>query len=139
MVQVSKSGKMHASRDLRFTLAIALVSWAAGVLVFAVFPADSSGRTLTADYVYLASAVFSLAILGYTVWNVRGRERLFWGLLGAGLLATLLGDIVWEDPHNVKLAIMDPSLVHAAYLPSYTRPISSRTCCSPVLCCLWWP
>ncbi|MDQ3566517.1 MAG: hypothetical protein M3397_00365 [Actinomycetota bacterium] len=119
MVQVSKSGKMHASRDLRFTLAIALVSWAAGVLVFAVFPADSSGRTLTADYVYVASAVFSLAILGYTVWNVRGRERLFWGLLGAGLLATLLGDIVWEDPHNVKLAIMDPSLVHAAYLVAY--------------------
>jgi len=69
--------------------------------------------------VYLASAVFSLTVLGYVVWRVRGRERLFWGLLGAGLLVTLLGDIGWEDPQKVELAIMDPSLVHAAYLVAY--------------------
>jgi len=118
-VQVSKAGRMHAPRDPRLALALALVCWAAGALVFAVYPADSSARTLTADCVYLASAVFSLTILGYVVWRVRGRERLFWGLLGAGLLATLSGDIVWEDPQKVELAIMDLSLVHAAYLLSY--------------------
>lgn len=118
-MQVSNAGRMHAPRDPRVALAIALVFWAAGAFIFAVLPAGSSMRTLTADGVYLASAVFSLAVLGYVVWGARGRERLFWGLLGAGLLIGFMGDVGWNDLQQTEFAAAVPSLAHAAYLLSY--------------------
>jgi len=118
-VEVSNAGRMRSHRNPRFVPAVALVCWAAGALAFALLPPESSGRNLTADGVYLASCIFSLASVGYVASGARGRERLFWGLLGAGLLASFLGDAGWDSLHEAGFADQIFSLTHVAYLVAY--------------------
>ncbi|MBA3423409.1 MAG: sensor histidine kinase [Rubrobacteraceae bacterium] len=118
-MQVSKAGKMRFHRDPRFVPAIALVFWAIGAVVFALLPPESSGRNLTADSVHLASSVFSLASVWYVVSGARGRERLFWGLLGAGLFAAFLADMSWNSFQGADFVNQALSLAHVAYLVSY--------------------
>ncbi|MBA2346641.1 MAG: hypothetical protein H0V83_16405, partial [Rubrobacter sp.] len=80
-MQVSCAGGMRTQRDPRSITSIALACWAVGALAFALLPPESSGRNLTADVVYLGSALFALLCIGYVASDTRGRERLFWGLL----------------------------------------------------------
>ena len=68
--------------------------------------------------VYGAAAAFALATLGGAVLSTRGRERLFWGLLGASFVAGFVGDLLWSDIQGSGLATQEVSYQHVAYLVS---------------------
>jgi signal transduction histidine kinase len=117
-VQVSGAGRVRATRGHRVALA-ALACWAIGVLVFTALPEGSTWRVAWANAVHYAAAAFALVFLARAAWGARGRERLFWGLLAAGTLASFAGDVGWVGLQGSAFAAQDLSYQHAAYLASY--------------------
>lgn len=118
MAQASNVGGVRPPRGSRVVLAAALACWAAGVIAFSTLPTDT-GRSVVADVVYGAAAAFALVTLGRATLSARGRERLFWGLLGAGLVAGFVGDLGWSDLQIPAFAAGEVSYQHVAYLVSY--------------------
>ncbi|MGI9051011.1 MAG: hypothetical protein ACR2GU_16825 [Rubrobacteraceae bacterium] len=59
--------------------------------LFVALPEGSFGRDLITMILYWSAAAFALITVGYAAWRAEGRERLFWTLLWAGLLADFLG------------------------------------------------
>ena len=115
-MKVSGAGKLRTPRGPRVALA-ALACWTAGVLIFAALPEDSAWRVVWANAVHRAAAAFALIFLARAAWGVRGRERLFWGLLAAGSLAGIVGDASRAGLQG--FAAQDLSYRHAAYLAPY--------------------
>ncbi|MBA2343517.1 MAG: hypothetical protein H0V83_00275, partial [Rubrobacter sp.] len=89
---------------------------------------ESSGRNLTADVVYLGSALFALLCIGYVASDTRGRERLFWGLLGGGLFIAFIGGIGWGSLQEVGFAEQTFSMPHVAYLVAYGLLAGAMLC-----------
>ena len=118
MAQVSGAGRLRAPRGSRVALP-ALACWAIGALVFAAAPEDSPWRIVVAGVVYFTAAAFALVFLARAASGTRGREQLFWGLLAAGSLASLAGDMGWAELQGSAFVAQDPSYQHAAYLVSY--------------------
>jgi hypothetical protein len=88
-VQASNAGGLRAPRGPR--VAFVLACWALGALVFTALP-TATGRFVAANVIYGAAAAFAVVSLARVGFSTRGRERLFWWLLGAGLLVSLAGD-----------------------------------------------
>ena len=84
-MQVSGAGRLRAPRWPR----IALASWAVGALIFAASPEGSAWRVVAANVVYFAAIGFALLCSARAGSGARGKERLLWWLLAAGLLAWL--------------------------------------------------
>ncbi|MCA1687758.1 MAG: hypothetical protein LC714_04010, partial [Actinobacteria bacterium] len=118
MAQVSGAGRLRAPRGPRVALA-ALACWAIGALIFAASPEGSTWRVVAANVVYFSAVAFALVYSARAVSGAQGRERLFWGLLAAGLLAGLVGDVGWSGLQQAPFAAQDLSYQHAAYLASY--------------------
>ena len=118
-MQASNAGGLRAPRSRRVAFAAVLACWLVGVIVYAALPEDSTARFVTANAVYLAGAAFALVCLARTILGVRGKERLLWGLLGAGLLASLVGDTGWVGLQGSAFVAQDLSYQYVAYLASY--------------------
>ncbi len=119
-MQVSDAVKARIPRGPRVVVpAIALVCWALGALAFAALSPGSAARYAAAIAVYCAASVFVLVCVARAVSGVRGRQRLFWSLLGAGLVAGFVGDLGWSSLQGSEFAAQDLSYQHAAYLVSY--------------------
>lgn len=126
MAQASNVGGVRPPRGSRVALAAALTCWGAGVVLFATL-LTGTWRSLLADAVYCAAAAFAAATLGRATLNSRGRERLFWGLLGAGVVADFVasvvagfvGDVGWSAAQGFTLAAQEISYQHVAHLTSY--------------------
>ena len=118
-MQASNAGGLRAPRSRRVAFAAVLACWLVGVIVYAALPEDSTARFVTANAVYLAGAAFALVCLARTILGVRGKERLLWGLLGAGLLASLVGDTGWVGLQGAAFVAQDLSYQYIAYLASY--------------------
>ena len=119
MSQVADASKSRGGRGARVALAAVFVCWSVGALVFAVLSVGSDGRYWVATGLYLGAAVFALLSLARAIGGARGRQRLFWVLLGAGLVANLVGDLGWSGLQEAPLGAQGASLPHAAYLVSY--------------------
>jgi hypothetical protein len=120
-------GRLRAPRDPRVALA-ALACWAIGALIFAASPEHSAWRDVAANVVYLAAVAFALGFLALAASGTRGRERLFWGPLGAGSLIELLWDLGWGGIQRSAFTAQDLSYQHAAYLVHYLLFVCA--CCS---------
>jgi signal transduction histidine kinase len=118
LVQVSGAGRLRAPRGPRVALA-ALACWAIGALIFAASPEDSAWRVVAANVVYFAAAAFALVWAARAGWGARGKERFFWWLLAAGLLAGLAGDMGWGELQRSAFAVQELSYQHASYLAFY--------------------
>jgi signal transduction histidine kinase len=118
-MQASNVGGLRAPRGPRVAFVVALVCWAVGAAAYAALPEDSTARYVAANALYCAAVGFALVCSARTVSAVRGRERLFWGLLAAGLLAGLVGDLGWGELQGSAFATQDLSYQHAAYLAFY--------------------
>src|SRR5215210_225731 len=118
-VQASNVGGLRAPRGPRVAFAVALACWAVGAVVYAALPEDSTARYLAANAVYLAGAAFALGCLARATAGVRGKERLFWGLLAAGLLVGLVADLGWRGLQESAFGTQEVSYQHTAYLVSY--------------------
>ena len=94
-MQASNVTKSRIPREPRNILIPALAIWLAGALVVLAFPASSTGRMLTEGILYWTAAVFAVVLVTGATMRVSGWERLFWGLLGAGLTFTFVGDLGW--------------------------------------------
>ncbi|HEV8044898.1 MAG TPA: hypothetical protein VGP38_06950, partial [Rubrobacter sp.] len=90
-----------------------------GALVFVGLPPGSAGRYVAANAVYYAASVFVLVSLARAISGARGRQRLFWSLLGAGLIAGFAGDLGWSSLQGSEFGAQDVSYQHVAYLISY--------------------
>ena len=119
MGQVSDVVKSRIPRGPRAVWAVALASWASGALVFAMAPPGGVWRHAAADAVYLAASLFVLVCVGRAISGARGGQRLFWSLLGAGLVAGFVGDMGWASLQGSEFAAQDLSYQHVAYLISY--------------------
>jgi signal transduction histidine kinase len=117
-VQVSGAGRLRAPRGPRVALA-ALACWAIGALIFATLPEDSAWRVVTANVVYFVALAFALVCSARAGSGAGGRERLFWWLLAAGLLAGLAGDVGWGGLQESAFTAQDLSYQHASYLVFY--------------------
>ena len=115
MSQITDALKSRGGRGSRVAPAAVLACWSAGALVFAVFPAGSDGRYLVANALYLGAAVFAVFSLARAIGGAHGRQRLFWGLLGANFA----GDLGWSEIQQTPLGAQGAALPHAAYLVSY--------------------
>jgi signal transduction histidine kinase len=118
LVQVTGAGKLRARRGHRVALA-ALACWATGALAFAASPEDSAWQVVAANAVYYAAVAFALVCSARAASGARGRERLFWALLGAGSLARLVGGLGWGELQRPAFAAQELSYQHAAYLAFY--------------------
>lgn len=118
MAQASNVGGVRPPHGSRVVLTAALACWAAGATTFSAVPSDT-GRSIVADVVYFAAAAFAVVTLGRAALSARGKERLFWGLLGAGLVAGFVGDVGWSDLQSSAFATQEVSYQHVAYLVSY--------------------
>jgi signal transduction histidine kinase len=120
-VQVSGAGGLRAPRSPRSTLAVALACWGAGALVFAMLPAGSDARSLTAVGVSWTAAVFAgVAILG-TLPRTERPERTVWALFAGGILFRFAGDVLWTASQLFGVEVETPGLAAQdfAYLVSY--------------------
>jgi hypothetical protein len=107
-----------AGAALRVAPDAVFACWSVGALVFAALPAGSDGRYLEANALYLGATVFALSSLARAIRGAHGRQLLFWGLLGAGVVANLVGDLGWSGIQEANLGPQGASLPHAAYLVS---------------------
>lgn len=119
MAQITDALKSRGGRGPWVAPAAVLACWFASALLFAALPAGSDGRHLIANALYAGAALFALVALARAIRGSRGRQRLFWGLLGAGLAANLAGDLGWSGLQEGPLGTQGASLPHAAYLVSY--------------------
>jgi signal transduction histidine kinase len=119
MVQVSDAVKSRIPRGPRVVLVATLACWALGALVFAALAPGSAGRYVAAIAIYYAASVLVLVAVARAIWTARGGQRLFWSLLGAGLVAGFAGDMGWSSLQGPGFAAQDLSYQHVAYLISY--------------------
>ena len=119
MAQITDAVKSRLGRGARVVPFAVLVCWSVGALVFAVLPAGSDARYWVANGLYLGAAVLALVSLARAIRGAYGRQRLFWGLLGAGVVANFAGDLGWSGLQESPLGAQGASLPHAAYLVSY--------------------
>ena len=117
-MQVSGAGRLRAPRWPRIALG-ALACWAIGALIFTATPEDSAGRVLAANVVYFAAVGFALLCSARAGSGARGKERLLWWLLAAGLLAGLAETAGWSGLQGSALVVQDLSYQHASFLTSY--------------------
>lgn len=96
-----------------------LVAWLAGAAVVAGLPVDSAGRSLAAVIVFCTAATFAVGATGYAASAVTGRERIFWGLLGSGLLMRFAGYLSWLALRESPAAAQDELITQALYTLSY--------------------
>ena len=118
-VQASNVSGLRAPRGPRVTLAVALGCWAVGAIVYAALPDESTARYFAANAVYVAGAAFALVCMARATTGVRGKDRLFWGLLAAGLVAGFVADLGWEGLQKSAFGTQEVSYQHTAYLVSY--------------------
>jgi signal transduction histidine kinase len=118
LTQVSGAGRLRAPRGSRVALA-ALACWVIGTLIFATSPEDSTWRVVAVNVVYFTAVAFALVFLARAASGTRGRERLFWGLLVAGSLVGLVGDLGWSGIQRSAFTAQEFSYQHAAYLAFY--------------------
>jgi signal transduction histidine kinase len=118
-VQVSNVGGVRAPREPRIVFVAALACWAVGVVLYAALPEDSTTRYLAANAVYVAGAAFALVCMARATAGVQGKERLFWGLLAAGLVVWLVADLGWRGLQESAFGTQEVSNQHTAYLVSY--------------------
>ena len=118
-VQVSNVGGVRAPREPRVVFAVALACWAVGVVLYAALPEDSTTRYLAANAVYVAGAAFALVCMARATAGVQGKERLFWGMLAAGLVVWLVADLGWRGLQESAFGTEEVSNHHTAYLVSY--------------------
>lgn len=98
----------------------ALAVWSVGAVAFASLPAGSNGQALVVSAVYVAVATLAgLAIMRAMRTSDKGAERVFWVLLGIGMLVGFVGDLGWGSLQEGGLPSQDISLQHGAYLVSY--------------------
>lgn len=98
---------------------VALALWGFGVIFFAAFPVGSDARSIVAGGLYYLAAIFALFLLARAVSRIRGRERVFWSLIGAGLLACFVGDFGWTSLQKMQFASQELPYQHLTYLLSY--------------------
>jgi hypothetical protein len=109
---------LRTPRGPRVALA-ALACWAIGTLILTGSPEDSTWRVAAVNVVYFTAVAFALVFLARTASATRGRERLFWGLLVAGSLVGLVGDLGWGEIQRSAFTALESSNQHAAYLAFY--------------------
>ncbi len=119
MAHITDALKSRVGRGTRIVPAAVFLCWSVGAVVFAALPADSDGRYWVANGLYLGAAILALVSLARAIGGARGRHRLLWSLLGAGVVANLAGDLGWAEIQEAPLGAQGASLPHAAYLVSY--------------------
>ena len=118
-MQASNVGRLRAPRGRRVAFAAVLACWLVGVIIYAALPEHSTARIVAAAALHYTAAAFALVFLARAASGTRGKERLLWGLLAAGLLASLVGDVGWVGLQRSAFAAQDLSYQHVAYLASY--------------------
>ncbi len=116
---IRRSEVPHPTRATRRPCRGSGLLGALGALFFAALSPGSAARYAAAIAVYTAASVFVLVCVARAVSGARGRQRLFWSLIGAGLLAGFVGDLGWSSLQGSELVAQDLSYQHVAYLVSY--------------------
>lgn len=115
-IPYAKLGLRLSRRNITFLCALA---WLVAAAFVAGLPISSTGRGVTAVLVFCVASVFAVGAAGYAASAVSGKERFFWGLLGAGLLTRLGGYMSWFALRDSSAAAQDAALTQALYTLSY--------------------
>ena len=102
---------------------IVLVCGTVALLLFALLPSDSAGRAVVSAGAIWVAAIFAVVALVGTFGKTDGAGKLFWGLLGIGLLMRFPGPIAWSlcrlfgwDPSIPAISISQTLAYSASYL-----------------------
>ena len=105
--------------DPRVSL-VTLAVWAVAAVVFASLAGDSTGRDVVAGVIYWTCAAGAATTLMLAFSNTAEKaEKIFWGMLGAGLLVRFAGFLVWLALRDTTTAAGGVLLPQALYLVSY--------------------
>ncbi len=115
-IPYAKSGLRLSRRNVLFVCALA---WLAAAAFVAGLPDSPTGRGVTAVLVFWLATVFAVGAAGYAASAVSGKERIFWGLLGLGLLARFGGYMSWFVTRESSAAAQDAAITQALYTFSY--------------------
>ncbi len=91
-MQISEAMRL---RGPRVTLAAALACWTAGTLLFAILPEDSAARSLTSLGISWSAMIFAGLAVTVVLASTERSERLFWILMGGGVVLRFAGDLLW--------------------------------------------
>jgi signal transduction histidine kinase len=119
LAQVTDAVKSRGTRGIRVIPLVVLACWLVGVFVFAALPGGSGIRNLVADGLYYGAAAFVSLALARAIVESRGRQRLFWALLGAGAACLFAGNLGYLALQQGVLGEEAAAYRHAAYLVSY--------------------
>jgi signal transduction histidine kinase len=95
LAQASKADGVRPPRGPRVALAAALACWAVLALAFALSSQDTGGRSVAAVGLSWSAALYAGLALVLAVRHLGKTERLFWVLVGGGLLFRFAGDVSW--------------------------------------------
>lgn len=103
----------------RTILAACSVAWLAVAAVVAALPVDSAGRSVASVLVFCTAATFAVGASGYAASVVTVKEKLFWGLLGSGLLLRFAAYLSWLGLREAPAAPQDAAVTQTLYTLSY--------------------
>lgn len=103
----------------RMALLPCLGACVAATMLIAMLPADSSLRSMTAVLTVSVAAMFAVGASGYAVSALQAKERLFWVLMGSGLLLRFAGYLSWLSLGEAPTAMQYEPVTKVLYILSY--------------------
>jgi hypothetical protein len=95
LAQASKADGVRPPRGPRVALAAVIACWAVLALAFALTSQETGGRSVAAVGLSWSAALYAGLALALAVRHLGRTERLFWALIGCGLLFRFAGDVSW--------------------------------------------
>ena len=73
-------------------------------------------RVAVEDLAFIVLAVFVTGCCMYATWRARGRQRVVWGCVSAGMIGYTFGSVIWAYYEVWQVASPFPSIADVAYL-----------------------
>ena len=119
--------RLHTRAGRRFAWAAASSAIATAIFVAWTGLGIGGDKSTVAfdDLSLVVAALAAAGSCGVVAWRAEGRQRLAWGLLGAGVFSWFAGEAIWSVYEvGEGIAVPFPSAADVAYLLGYPLAIA---------------